>query len=318
MLTDTTILFMVLFSVAYGSSDDSLADLYCCMVDSLSIQGAKGTTNIVPISELISCKEIKQRDPASQTGYYPMIADGKIFVMYCNMDTLCGSDGGWSRIGYLNMSSSHHQCPDKWDEYTKDTGGIRTCRKKLAGVGCDSVVIPSLDLPYSEVCGRVVGYQYASTDSYQLSAVKKDIDKPYIDGVSITHGSPRQHIWTLMSGTTQNGIWGTNKQICPCHRLAASRQIVSFIGNDWYCESGNPQYQKLEYKPYMDDVLWDGQNCEPDELECCKNKLPGISQPWFHKALSTETTDHLEIRICGNEARVNEDILVTMYEFYTK
>ena len=50
----------------------------------------------------VSCKDIKAAHPSSPTGYY--YPNGR--MVYCNMDKLCGSIGGWTRLAYLNMSDS--------------------------------------------------------------------------------------------------------------------------------------------------------------------------------------------------------------------
>ena len=49
-----------------------------------------------------------------------------------------------------------------------------------------------------------IGYQWASPDAiYPYRDIH--VDSPYVDGVSITGGSPRQHIWTLMAGVSELG-----------------------------------------------------------------------------------------------------------------
>ena len=57
------------------------------------------------------------------------------------------------------------------------------------------------------MCGRVVGYQYASTDAVDTfiggTSIHNDINSYYVDGVSITRGSPRQHVWALMAGLNE-------------------------------------------------------------------------------------------------------------------
>ena len=120
----------------------------------------------------------------------------------------------------------------------------------------------------------------------------------------------------LAQARPNNGIYGAENQ-CPCHSQA-SPTIPSFIGNDWYCESGNNEYNSWNFIPYMNNKLWDGQGCGSVELQCCQNKLPGINQPWFHKKLNVPTTDYIEIRICADQGNTDEDAMVTMYEFYIK
>ena len=61
---------------------------------------------IYPSSSLVhSCEEIKANWPDSASGYY-IIADsnGHPRHVYCHMEELCDSKGGWMRVAYLNMS----------------------------------------------------------------------------------------------------------------------------------------------------------------------------------------------------------------------
>ena len=53
-------------------------------------------------------------------------------------------------------------------------------------------------MAYQRVCGRARGYQKGTPDGFRSGSVN-DI---YVDGLSITHGSPRQHIWTYVAGHT--------------------------------------------------------------------------------------------------------------------
>ena len=64
-----------------------------------------------------------------------------------------------------------------------------------------------------------------------------DINSHYVDGISLTHGSARQHIWTFMAGyydNVQNSYYN-----CPCTQ-SSTQTVQSFVGNDYFCESDNP------------------------------------------------------------------------------
>ena len=312
----------------------ALVSVWISVTSGITLQGPSGSTTFGTASTVSSlsqvwpattCKAIHDYKPSSPTGDYVMVKNSKVHAIHCNMDQkLCGKEGPWTRIGYLNMSDYSYNCPDDWNEYTKDTDGVRTCRRSVVGAGCNSAFISSLDIPYTEICGRVVGYQYATTDAIYPTWYRKDINKYYVDGVSITRGSPRRHIWTLISGASQHGAAISYHSQCPCHRgcggssCAPWAPVESFIGNDWYCESGNHIPNSYRVESYMSDPLWDGQDCQPDEYACCDNKLGQADKPWFHKELPGETTDHLEIRICSDEDKSNEDVLVTLYELYVK
>ena len=162
--------------------------------------------------------------------------------------------------------------------------------------------------------------QYRAPDAVRSEGSHhNDINSYYVDGVSITHGSPRQHVWTLMAGLHQASRHSANakdyRYNCPCSPNSPQNSTLqSFIGNDYYCESGNPTtdgtYQSILY---TSDPLWDGKDCSI-EGNCCT--APGL--PWFHKVLNTTTTDYLELRVCGDERTADEDVPVSFYELYVK
>jgi hypothetical protein len=41
------------------------------------------------------------------------------------------------------------------------------------------------------------------------------IDGSYVDGVSLTYGSPRQHIWTFANALDEEGV-GNDESRCSC------------------------------------------------------------------------------------------------------
>ena len=73
---------------------------------------------------------------------------------------LCGSRGGWTRLAYLNMSDDTQNCPSGFRLY--QSRRVRACGRPISyGAGsCVSVQFPSNGISYSQICGRVIGYQY--------------------------------------------------------------------------------------------------------------------------------------------------------------
>ena len=247
-----------------------------------------------------SCKEIKERQPLSPSGYYILVAlNGGTYETYCNMGILCGSGRGWTRLAYLDMTDATQNCPSGFRLY--QSGGVRACGRPVTNNGsCVSVQFPSNGISYSQICGRVTGYQYRSPDA----AVRSDINSYYVDGVSITRGSPRQHVWTFINGYSDS----YNINNCNCNQ-----QPQAFIGNNYFCESGNPNSNANRL--FISDPLWDGQNCGSNESTCCS--ATGI--PWFHRDYgSTTTTDYIELRVCGDQVTADEDSPVGFYEIYIK
>ena len=172
-----------------------------------------------------------------------------------------------------------------------------------------AVKFPSYSISYSQVCGRVTGYQKGSTNALEPSGF--NINGPYVDGVSLTRGRPRQHIWTFMAGLHENFFYSNGVTECPCASNSPVRP-PSFVGNDYFCESGNPT--NWDITTFHTDPLWDGKQCGVIEKACCN--APGI--PWFHKVFQQPTTDYIELRVCGDQGIDNEDIPVGFYEVYVK
>ena len=220
----------------------------------------------------------------------------------------CG-EGLWYRVAYLNMSNSSQKCPSAWRE--NNTNGIRSCRRPTqTSSGSCSGTLYSTRRQYSKVCGRAIGYQIGSTDGFR-HANSHTIDSFYVYGVSFTHGMPRNHIWTLAAGLTEGGYSSDPQWNCPCADPNNTRNaaVPSFIGDNYYCESGNPTSSFEAYRLYSSDPLWDGKQCEG---ECCSN---GKSPPWFSVELPSPTTDDIEVRICIPQPSY-DDVAIELLEIY--
>ncbi len=206
------------------------------------------------------------------------------------------------------MADPNEQCPSGFKLFEENR--VRACGRSYQFGGCESVTYPSHDISYSQVCGRVTGYQKGAPSTTQDNIA--NIDGPYVDGVSITRGYPRQHIWTFIAALQENSFLITGEHECPC-ALNSPVTPDSFIGDDYFCESGNPgPYDSTTF--HYADPLWDGEQCGLIEEECCN--APGI--PWFHKPLQQPTTDYIEMRVCGDQYTSDEDVPVSLIEVYTK
>ena len=93
---------------------------------------------------------------------------------------------------------------------------------------------------YSSVGGRVNEYQFAIGSAFYTQI--NDIEVDYVSGVSITHGLPgsRQHIWTFAAALGDN-YTDNILLLCPCSNINITwpYKLPSFIGNDYFCESGH-------------------------------------------------------------------------------
>uniref|UniRef100_A0A1X7UD56 Fibrinogen C-terminal domain-containing protein n=1 Tax=Amphimedon queenslandica TaxID=400682 RepID=A0A1X7UD56_AMPQE len=131
-------------------------DILVIVEDLLQLQNVSSLFNsITPVS----CKDVKAVLPNSPSGWYNLNNQNT----YCNMEELCGSGGGWTRLAYLDMTDATQNCPSGFRLY--QSGGVRACgRTNSSGGSCVSVQFPSNGISYSQICGRVTGYQYHSPD----------------------------------------------------------------------------------------------------------------------------------------------------------
>ncbi len=158
---------------------------------------------------------------------------------------------------------------------------------------------------YTEVCGRVLGHQYGNTDAFGFRNPQIPID-PYVDDVSVTHGTPRQHIWSFACAFAET--YGDIYTHCPCDATLPAAPF--FVGDNYFCEAGF--VNGFVSERFGGDPLWDGEGCTVSA--CCTFNSP----PWFSVSLATPTTDDLEVRICGDEGNANEDVYIELVELYVK
>ena len=243
--------------------------------------------------------------PLDTTGSSPPMAAA--VRVYCDMTRSCGNiTGGWMRVGELDMTNSSTQCPSGFRQRTDSN--IHTCVRNSNSRGCSSVTLYTSNIHYSRVCGKIKAYQFGSPDAF--STHTNNIDSYYVDGVSLTHGSPRQHIWTFVAAHGENTTYVVFK--CPCTNINTANRAApppAFVGNDYFCDTGSNNTARGIF--YSDDPLWDGAGCGPLNT-CCSLNNP----PWFYRQLPQPTTDDIEMRVCRDEAKSNEDIAIEMFDIY--
>ena len=247
----------------------------------------------VPLCPGSSCKDIAEtRLWNSRSGLHWLTSGNQTPVQaQCEESIPPSQSRGWMRVGYVTSNSS---CPEGLEALT--AGGRVLCRKTV-GIGCSSVTFPAHGVSYSKVCSRVYGYQKDTPDGFYRSTRCPGctIDQPYIDGVSITHGSPRQHIWTLATTFAFPS--------CRCGNVPS---VPSFIGDDYFCDAEGTN----TYTP--NDRLWDGHSCLAESEQCCDRAN------WFCKDLPQPTTDDIEFRVCADQVRADEDVYIEDVEIYVQ
>ena len=259
-----------------------------------------------------SCHDIYQINKASRgvSGNYWINTTTGVHQVYCDMELECGGHkGGWMRIANFNTGGGD-DCPTGW---AKITSPVAACIPASSSAGCYPVKFSTHSVPYGKLCGMALGYQSSSTDGFAaFHFSNRSINGPYVDGISITYGTPRKHIWTYAMGNTDRANhlpqFPSN---CPCSPFPG-RLPPSFVHDNYYCESGT-DISRSDAKVCTKDLLWDGKDCSIDN-SCCSEP----SLPWFYRQIPLTATDDIETRICRDEASSNEDVLVRELQLYVQ
>jgi hypothetical protein len=261
-----------------------------------------------PSSPAASCASLLAFSPTTPSGYYWVRAsNGSAVRVYCDMTRSCGGvTGGWTRVVSLNYSNDSTPCPSGLQEQTNF--GIRTCAAQSLYATCASVLFSTSGVAYNTVCGKVLAYPLGSTGAFSSfrRGTNLSIDSNYVDGVTLTHGSdPREHIWTFAAALNESSA---GEAVCECsNQEHVGGQPPAFVGQDYFCDSG------ATTSGATSSPLWDGSGCGPDST-CCSFNNP----PWFYKQLASPTSDVIEMRVCRDEGRDNEDITLSFTEFIVR
>ena len=254
----------------------------------------------------MDCAELLQTNPSTKSGFYWIQVSGGIPIrVWCNMELVCGPSNitGWARVGFLNLSDSTVDCPSRFQEQTS-TNGVRYCRRVEASSGCEEHIFQTNGLNFGRLCGRVTGIQIGTVDGFAPERLD-DINNPYIDGVSLTYGNPRQHIWTFA------GYYSAIYPECPCSN-GSMRIPFDFIDQNYFCESGTNTDDFSETIVFDEDLLWDGKMCTNTEIPCCNGA------PWFYRSLEATISENISFRLCSDQERMDEDMGFTLVEIYVQ
>ena len=230
--------------------------------------------------------------PFTSGMYWLRSSNGSAVQVYCSMDFSCnGTTGGWRRVAYLNTSGSDPvRCPNSLEVRSDPNSCIRS--EYLPG--CSSVNYHSYGISYSQICGRVHAHRFGSLDGFQNFGYDRNnatLEGNYVDGVSLTYGrSPRSHIWTFAASIN------INSDGC----LVCDRERPGYIGREYSCEL-LPRCTSYDPSP---SHLW-------DEYQCVGGSV-------FYRQLTQHTTDDIEMRVCRDQERGGEDVLLTFVDIYVQ
>ena len=177
-----------------------------------------------------SCSEVK-------SCVNDVLQDAMSKASKCGEPHPCGC-GDWKQVILLNMSNPASTCPSPWMEIQAPE---RSCysNSKYKNVSFSK---PQSLASYSYVCGRAIGYGVGSPDAFVLHPT--DIEQVYVDGIGLSHGHPRHHIWTFAAGHRQIYTY------CDCGRPRPP--APAFVKSNYFCDGA------------ANGALWDAKDCSND------------------------------------------------------
>ncbi len=264
---------------------------------------------LTPSLPAASCTEIYENNADPQNSLY-FIPNGDT-KSFCRFDLQTSGkldQYGWQLLTLLNMSNPDTNCPSEFQMITHESG-VRYCRKSFNGNGCTSITYPHINRPIKRLYGRVHGIQRGTPDIEDV-LFNRGIEGDYIDGISLTYGrNSRQHIWSFI------GYTSAAYPNCPCSTNAA-RTTPSYIGENYFCESGTADLEVDPAETFVNDPIWDGQNCEStQDPGCCTRGDLGNGE-WFYREFTVPFTPDVELRICTDGTIDDEDIGLQLLELY--
>ena len=269
-------------------------------INTLTHELAKG---IQAIHTFDSCADVFNFSIQLPSGMYSIRSGNYSINKYCSATTnntianCCnGIPGGWKRIAYINTDESPASCPDGF-EVRNDTSNPSLCRRMPISAGCSSVIYPSYGTSYSQVCGTVRVHPEGTPDGFSTHNRPRNgqsVNQNYVVGVSLTHGdsSNRNHIWTY---TAVIFVGGDSSGCGNCNNNKPNIIGTNFTCTNAHCSNADNCFR---------NTLWGN-----DTKQCFGNET-------FYRQLSESTTNNIEMRVCRDELRSNEEILISFVELF--
>ena len=274
-----------------GCSHPALPDGSPCGATKACAAGSCVSSLGTKAQPAVSCKALADAGVGDGVGEFWIDPDGtgplKPKSVTCDLDT---DGGGWTRVHKM-LEHYKSWCMGSWQIIWLQNSKTGT-KHPACGIsgkkGCSPKSFSNHGVPYSEVRGSIVGMMGGAPDGFGPTG---DIDNVYVDGISITAGKPRVHIWTYAMGATQSGSYSSSN--CPC---AAKKgpSPPSFVGDHWSCDAA------WKTKPSSGWALFPTlfntpANCDTANTCCAR---PGM--PTFQRSLGKTINEPITVRLCAD------------------
>ncbi|MCC7110692.1 MAG: hypothetical protein IT382_15470 [Deltaproteobacteria bacterium] len=275
----------------------------CAAADALdagdSLQGDEGegegpSEGEGELPSAASCREILVAEPAAPSGRYSLQIAQDVVEVECDMVT---SGGGWTLLWRFVEGEA---CP----------GTMETAPR---GCGRGDLDIASATLaplhPFTEVRGTVRALGAGGSDAFRDQA--PSASERYLDGVALTVGTPRRHLFAFAHGLSDGFGTDSPASECPC---AGGTSPPTFVGGAYLCEAPRASVLPDGTRLYdNDDVLFDGLLI--DDPGCVGAPE---SAPEFQVALGASSDEALELHVMQSQAPSDEDLAIVAVELWVR
>ena len=247
--------------------------------------------DVMALHNFNSCEELGNLSLLFPSGIYRVRSYNCSFIhKYCSTNTAfscSGVSGNWRRIAYVNTNDNLAWCPHNFE--IRDPNSNPPLCARSSSIKCSSVIYPSNGISYSQVCGTVRIHAAGTPDGFIVA----DRSIFYVDGVYFTYGdsSNRNHIWTYSAAIS------FGKGCGPCFY----QKPRNMPGYNFTCIAAGCGGSKC-----LRGDLWGNSN----RVQQC------FGSETFYRQLSESTTDNIEMRVCTDEPRSNEDIFISFVEIF--
>ena len=168
-MKNTYVYIVLLYSViqlSFSSDDHNQTAPLTCSCQGLKdeIESMLDQSHLVmkhlgklPVYAASSCQQIHELKPESPSGMYWIQSNSGPSRVYCQMEEGGCGHGVWMRVANVNMTATGANCPSG---LVRALSSRPLCRRSTDS--CSSTFFSNFDVPFHNVCGKIIAYQYYS------------------------------------------------------------------------------------------------------------------------------------------------------------
>ena len=217
----------------------------------------------------------------------------------------CNVNGNGTRVGYINMEETT-TCPSGMKFASNNITGQRACGINDDVGGCPVSMTFKANTSYTQVCGRVRGYQFGKTEGFYHKSIQ-GVDST---GIIFRFEDSNEPIWSYVAALSEVGV--PDSQKCPRDRLNITNRldVPSNVNDHFYCETGFEKYPEENSQKddvFLGDPLWDGTGCISDSSHSCE------AYGWFHRLVESNDMS-IRVEICRKNS--NQNIFIDLLDLW--